>query len=272
VIKKNGHKMKFSGRKYSKAEYWFDEECMLNKKETKMTLVEYKVKDDDVSRFKYWECRKEYYNILVKKKKSWQEKQSEFLNNLIKQKEVKKIWEAVRNILKKNYYLPTVTPEKWIKLFSDFFSNTAGEPLTYELQALGPQYVEELDKDFTEQEVKGHVIGVKNNKAVGFNGIPAEMWKIFSITNDGIKILTNLFNKVKNKNEFPSDWKVAIICPIYKGKGSPQEPGNYRGISLLSVLGKIFSGILAGRLRDWLSNHEVLSEFQAGFVKGKSDI
>jgi hypothetical protein len=95
------------------------------------------------------------------------------------------------------------------------------------------------------------------------------MWKIFSITNDGIKILTNLFSKVKNKNEFPSDWKVAIICPIYKGKGSPREPVNYRGISLSSVLGKIFSGILAGRLRDWLSNHKVLSAFQAGFVKGK---
>jgi hypothetical protein len=75
--------------------------------------------------------------------------------------------------------------------------------------------------------------------------------------------------KAKNKNEFPSDWKVAIICPIYKGKGSPQEPGNYKGISLLSVLGKIFSRILAGRLRDWLLNHEMLSVFQAGFLKGK---
>jgi hypothetical protein len=99
-------------------------------------------------------------------------------------------------ILKKKDYLPTVTPESWIKHFSDLFSNTTGQPLTYELQAFGPQYVEELDKDFTEQEVKGHVIGMKNNKAVGFDGIPAEMWKIFSITNDGIKILTNLFNKV----------------------------------------------------------------------------
>jgi hypothetical protein len=68
--------MKFSGRKCNKAEHWFDEECILKKMETKMTLVEYKVKDYDVSRFKYWECRKEYYNILGKKKKSWQENQS----------------------------------------------------------------------------------------------------------------------------------------------------------------------------------------------------
>jgi hypothetical protein len=142
AIEKAGHKIKFSGRKYNKAEHWFDEECELKETETKMTLVEYKVKDYDVSRFKYWKCRKEYYSILEKKKKSWQEKQSEFLNNLIKQKEVKKIWGAVRNILKKNYYLPTVTPENWIKHFSNLFFNTAGELLTYELQALGPQYVE----------------------------------------------------------------------------------------------------------------------------------
>jgi hypothetical protein len=38
---------------------------------------------------------------LEKKKQIWQEKQAEFLNNLIKQKKVKKVWEAVRNILKK---------------------------------------------------------------------------------------------------------------------------------------------------------------------------
>jgi hypothetical protein len=53
----------------------------------------------------------------------------------------------------------------------------------------------------------------------------------------------------------------------FKGKGCTDEPGYYRGISLLSVLGKMFSGILAGRVRDWLVNHEVLSTFQGSGVK-----
>jgi transcription elongation factor Elf1 len=56
---------------------------------------------------------------------------------------------------------------------------------------------------------------------------------------------------------------------IYKGKGCTNEPEHYRGISLLSVLGMIFLVILSGRLRDWLVNHEVLSIFQTGFVRGK---
>jgi hypothetical protein len=40
VIEKARHKMKFSGKKYSKVEHWFDEECLSKKKATKMALVE----------------------------------------------------------------------------------------------------------------------------------------------------------------------------------------------------------------------------------------
>jgi hypothetical protein len=79
-----------------------------------------------------------------------------------------------------------------------------------------------------------------------------------------------IFHKVKKGKQFPDDWKIAIICPIYKGNGKQGEPGNYRRISILSVLVKIYSGILAGRLSDWLINNKTLSRFQAGFVKDKS--
>jgi hypothetical protein len=78
-----------------------------------------------------------------------------------------------------------------------------------------------------------------------------------------------MFNKVKEGKGFPDDWKIAIICPIYNGKDERGEPGNYTGISLLSVLCKIYSSNLDGRLRDWLINNKILSRFQAGFVKVK---
>jgi hypothetical protein len=44
---------------------------------------------------------------------------------------------------------------------------------------LGPQYTEELDSDFTKEEIRQSILKMKNNKATGFHGIPAEMWKMF---------------------------------------------------------------------------------------------
>jgi hypothetical protein len=71
-----------------------------------------------------------------------------------------------------------------------------------------------------------------------------------------------LFNKVKEGKDFPTYWKIAIVYQIFEVKGKIREPGNYRGIVLLSALGNIYSG----RLRDWLINNRILSKFQAGFV------
>ena len=42
----------------------------------------------------------------------------------------------------------------------------------------------------------------------------------------------------------PEDWRFSVIIPMYKGKGERSECKNYKGISLLSVVGKIYAGIL----------------------------
>ena len=42
----------------------------------------------------------------------------------------------------------------------------------------------------------------------------------------------------------PEDCRSAVVVPLYKGKGERTECKNYRGISLLSVVGKIYSQIL----------------------------
>ena len=44
-------------------------------------------------------------------------------------------------------------------------------------------------------------------------------------------------------------WRSAVIVPLYKGKGERTEYKNYRGVSLLSLVGKIYAGILVGRVR-----------------------
>jgi hypothetical protein len=117
--------------------------------------------------------------------------------------------------------------------------------------------------------VTDYILEMKNNKATGYGEIPVEFWKMFCIRRDGLETLTNMFNKINSGNEFPLDWKITIKYPYYMGKGKREKPGNYRRISLSSVCDRIYSGILAGRLRDWLIYHKALLLFQARFIKGK---
>jgi hypothetical protein len=42
-----------------------------------------------------------------------------------------------------------------------------------------------------------------------------------------IEITVYLFNKIRNKSDFPEEWKIAIICPIYKGRGKRDDASNY---------------------------------------------
>ena len=64
----------------------------------------------------------------------------------------------------------------------------------------------ELNDDFTIQEVNKFIVGMKNDKAIGCDGTPAEVQKTFVIK-DGAKIFTKLFNMIRNKKS-PKEWKL----------------------------------------------------------------
>ncbi len=68
--------------------------------------------------------------------------------------------------------------------------------------------------------------------------------------------------------EVPDECKKAVIVPLHKGKGYKDECNNYRAISLLSVPGKVYGGILTERLMQ--VTEKKVSDEQGGFRKGKS--
>ena len=63
-----------------------------------------------------------------------------------------------------------------------------------------------------------------------------------------------------------------IILPLYTNKGSHDDPNNYRGITLLSCLGKLFTNITNNRLAQYLEDGNILGEEQAGFRAGYSTL
>ncbi len=76
-----------------------------------------------------------------------------------------------------------------------------------------------------------------------------------------------IYERAWKKGEVPDDWKKAIIVPLYKGKGRRSECSSYRGISLLSIPGKLYGRILTERLMEVTKGK--VSEDQGGFRKGR---
>ena len=81
--------------------------------------------------------------------------------------------------------------------------------------------------------------------------------------------LLKLFNNILKLEFFPSAWAIGCIIPIYKGKGDSKEANNFRGITLLSCVGKLFTNILNTRLQLWAEQECKIGEEQFGFRSGR---
>jgi hypothetical protein len=81
---------------------------------------------------------------------------------------------------------------------------------------------------------------LKSGKAAGNSGIVAEMLKAGSHL---VEKLWKFFLRVWNEVDVPKDCESGIVMPLFK-KGNRIDLDNYRGISLINVVGKVFSGIL----------------------------
>ena len=81
-----------------------------------------------------------------------------------------------------------------------------------------------------------------------------------------------LFNSdsVFDSGNIPNAWLEGVIIPIYKHKGDSNVAANYRPITILSCLGKLFTAVLNQRLTKYLDENETVNENQAGFRKGYS--
>ena len=122
-----------------------------------------------------------------------------------------------------------------------------------------------LNTPLTNKEVEDAVMGLKNHKATGPDGIPAECLKNKTV----IALLFKIYSFCFENGVIPESWLQGIINPIYKA-GSVNDPLNYRGITLINVIGKCYSIILNKRLCKWLDENNVLNDEQNGFRRARS--
>ena len=125
-----------------------------------------------------------------------------------------------------------------------------------------------LNSSITESEILKCLKSLKSNKCPANDHILNEYLKY---SHERIMpIYVALFNLVLDTGIIPDSWLEGIIRPIDKRDGDPQNPENYRPITILSCFGKLFTAILNSRLTNFLNYHNILEENQAGFRSGYS--
>ena len=113
---------------------------------------------------------------------------------------------------------------------------------------------ESLNAPITIAEIDKFITKTKNGKASSqYDNILNEYLKCSKhlLSNT----LCKFFNIILDTGVLPEAWLVGTIVPIYKNKGSKNVPGNYRPITILSCLGKLFTGILNDRINKFLEDN-----------------
>lgn len=154
------------------------------------------------------------------------------------------------------------TAEALCTFFKDVFVNEG-----YWNGNAGLRQDPEMEIEVCEEQVTRILKNLQPDKSAGPDGIHPLLLR--NVAEQISRPLTILYNKSINSGEVPEDWRKANIIPIYKN-GPRNEPGNYRPVSLTSVVCKILERIIKERLTHYLDEKKHISPNQHGFVSHRS--
>ena len=262
---------------------WFDKELVtLSKKRSYYYNKARRRKEVSI-----WDHYKNLRNAFIFK---FKKKKKEYYHNLTKELGLssKKLWKKLTPYLKPNEKLTNIsihrngivqnTPEELIITFSNFFSTAIiGEssfPPTTQcipfIQKNITNFISKRDTPttfklnyFTTEEVAKVLCAIDPSSAPGISGIPTIILK--ACAPQLAHPLTSLFNLCLKNGVIPAEWKSSIITPIYKGKGSKTELDNYRPISVLPPIAKLFEKLVSNHMYDYFENNNLFHCAQFGF-------
>ena len=157
--------------------------------------------------------------------------------------------------------------ERWREYFDGLLNvSESGQAEITARPGMNVRIFEKANADVSVSEVLGAVSRLKGGKASGLDEVKAEYLKSGGYV--CAEWMVRLLNVCLSSGSVPSEWKIGCIVPLYKGKGDRLECKNNRGISLLSIPGKVYGRILIERV---IENSEgQVGEEQSGFRKGRS--
>ena len=254
---------------YKRRKPWSDNEIRNLKSRVNYIGKQLKNKPFDKSlKNNYFTTIKDLRKMCKKKKYDYQQK---FIENLFncKSNDPQKFWKLLKsnneNSNKKNCKLE-IDPDQLKNHFQTQgnFKNINKEfedKITNILEDSNMFHSNEnTDNPIRISEVNKVIKNLKNSKAAGPDLLLSEIIKYSSQVT--VKAMTKLFNLIFQTGCYPDSWNKAFIVTVFKS-GDKEDPNNYRGISLVNTLAKIFSAVLNNRIMLYMKDK--FSAVQFGF-------
>ena len=247
---------------------WFNESCEQKRKKyfkekngiwSSKSLLE---KNGCMKRMK--ETGRSYKKFIAKVQKNYNKK---FHKNLRKFKKMhpKDYWALLKKEEGLNKKESKVPLRAFEKHFSDL-NQSSNVQTQNTLPDTDDSFNQDINVEFTFDELCKNIKLLNSNKSSGIDLIKNEYLKNAPII--VIELAVKLFNLILKTGMVPLEWCLGLIIPIYKKKGSVSDPNNYRGITLLSCLGKLFTSCINVRIAKYLDAWSIIGEEQAAFREG----
>ena len=177
---------------------------------------------------------------------------------------------GVPDLIDKNGKKATTDKEK-ANTLNNFFCSVFTKENTEDIPNCDPKDVksELTDMSITKDTVLKKLKQLDPTKSPGPDGFHSRVLK--ELADELAEPLAMIFNKSLEEGSLPDEWKDANVSPIFK-KGEKSNPGNYRPISLTSIVCKVMESILRDRIMEHLTDNELLTRCQHGFVPKRSCI
>jgi len=124
---------------------------------------------------------------------------------------------------------------------------------------------EDGEEDLRRSEVRYVLEKLKKGKAAGADGVPNEVWKCGRERIE--EWIWGFCNRVWRGEGWPEQWKDGIIVPLVK-KGAGEKVEDYRGVTLMPTLYKVYVRVLTERLKEEMEEKSMVPQNQTGFRKG----
>ena len=150
---------------------------------------------------------------------------------------------------------------RWKEHFEELLNPTTSDPPS--LTGAEPED-DGGSSSISRKEVTEVVKQLHSGKAPGVDEIRPEMLKSLGV--EGLSWLIRLFNIAWKSGAVPREWQTGVVVPLFK-KGDQRVCANYRGITLLSLPGKVYAKVLERRVRPIVEPQ--IQEEQCGFRPGR---